>query len=179
MKSAVFLDRDGVINKPVIINGKPYPPASLEELEILPGVEAGIDLLKTNGFAIFVITNQPDVARGKVSIDKVQAINDHLKFLLSIDEVYCCFHDDIADCNCRKPKPGMLLKASEDWQLSISECYMIGDRWRDIEAGKRAGVKKSILIDYDYNEKKVSADYECRTFSEAVNYILANKPQNI
>jgi len=168
---AVFLDRDGVINKAVVIDGKPYPPNSLRELVILPGVQEGIADLKSNGFKIFVVTNQPDVARGKTPIEKVVEINQYLKTTFNIDEVYCCYHDGFENCDCRKPKPGMLLKAANDWQIDLKSSYMIGDRWRDIDAAKAAGVK-SILIDYHYDEKVSDSDFKCVNFADAVNYIL-------
>ena len=168
---AVFLDRDGVINKAVVIDNKPYPPPCLAELEILPGVKEGIILLKQNGYHIFVVTNQPDVARGKTSIEKVQEINDYLEKELLIDEVYCCYHDGIEACSCRKPKPGMIFDASAKWNIDFSRSFIIGDRWRDIEAGRQASVS-TILIDYGYDEERVEPNHACKNFSEAVFYIL-------
>ena len=168
---AVFLDRDGVINKAIIVNGQPYPPSSIEEMEILIGVKEGIDLLKKNGYLIFVVTNQPDVARGKTPIEKVEEINLFLEKEFSIDEVYCCYHDGKEDCFCRKPKPGMILEASSKWNIDLKNSFIVGDRWRDIEAGKSASIS-TILIDYNYLEKRVEPDYCCLNFSEAVTYIL-------
>jgi len=176
VSKAIFLDRDGVVNKSVVKDGKPYPPASIKDLEIIDGVKEGIEKLKKNGFKIFIVTNQPDVARGNTLPGNVQAINTFLERELSINGVYCCLHDDMDDCECRKPKPGMILEAAKTWNIDLSRSFMIGDRWRDIEAGKRAGVT-SILIDYNYDEKKVAADFECSNFSEAVYFIL-NSNQN-
>jgi D-glycero-D-manno-heptose 1,7-bisphosphate phosphatase len=173
---AVFLDRDGVINKAVVIDGRPYPPANLEELEILIGVKEGISALKSNGFKIFVVTNQPDVARGKTSKETVETINRFLKNELNIDQIYCCFHDGKENCACRKPKPGMLLDAAKDWNLDLSCSFMIGDRWRDVEAGKLANIT-TILIEYGYDEKRIEPDFACADFSSAVNYILFKKPK--
>lgn len=171
MNKAVFLDRDGVINATCVRNGKPYPPNSLEEFKILPGVREGLQTLRIAGFKLFIITNQPDVARGKTPQEKVDNIHLFIKNELPIDEVRCCFHDDIDNCSCRKPKPGMILELSEKWQINLSNSYIIGDRWRDIEAGKRAGVI-SLLIDYNYDEKRIEPDYTCSDFSSAVNNIL-------
>ena len=168
---AVYLDRDGVINKAIVIDGKPYPPSSLKELELIEGVKEGLKALKDSGYKLFVVTNQPDVARGKTALESVLQINNYIVTELGIDEVYCCFHDDEENCKCRKPKPGMILKASEKWNIDLDLSFMIGDRWRDIEAGKAAGVK-TILINYGYDEKKVSADFECSNFETAINYIL-------
>jgi len=174
---AVFLDRDGVINKAIVIDGKPYPPSTIKEVEILPGVQDGISLLKWNGYKIFVITNQPDVARGTASIQNVQSINSFLAEQLSIDKVYCCFHDENENCNCRKPKPGMINEAAEEWSINLGSSFLIGDRWRDIEAAQNANVV-SILLDYDYNEKKVTPYFKCTDFKTAVNFILNFKKQN-
>jgi D-glycero-D-manno-heptose 1,7-bisphosphate phosphatase len=171
VNKAVFLDRDGVINKAVVIEGRPYPPASLQQMELLPGVAAGILLLKQAGYLVFVATNQPDVARGKTPQAAVDEINHYLQNHLHIDEVYCCYHDGIENCDCRKPKPGMLLQAAAKYDVDLNTSFMVGDRWRDIEAGIQAGVT-TVLIDYQYDEKKVAANFTCNSFSEAVGFIL-------
>jgi len=174
---AVFLDRDGVVNQAVVIDGKPYPPATLIETIILPGVKEGITDLKANGYKIFVVTNQPDVGRGTTSLDKVNEINFYLKSQLNIDAIYCCYHDGIENCDCRKPKPGMILKAAAEWKIDLETSYMIGDRWRDIDAAKAARVT-SILIDYNYNEKISDPDFKCINFAGAVDYILKRTHKN-
>jgi len=171
---AVFLDRDGVVNKAIIINGRPYPPLTLKEMEILPGVLQGITLLKKNGYHVFIVTNQPDVARGLTNIEKVKEMNFYLEKELSIDEVFCCIHDGKEGCSCRKPKPGMILDAAMKWNIDLSKSYIVGDRWRDIEAGKAASII-TILIDYKYEEKRVEPDYVCKSFLEVVSYILKIK----
>lgn len=171
MSKAIFFDRDGVINKPVVKDGKPYPPNSLDELALLPNVKLGISKLREAAFKIFVVTNQPDVARGKTPQVEVDKIHNYLKKELSIDEIRCCFHDDGDDCNCRKPKPGMIVDLAKKWNIDLEQSYLVGDRWRDIEAGKAAGLK-TILIDYNYNEKRVVADFTCTNFIETINIIL-------
>ena len=168
---AIFLDRDGVINEPVIKDGKPYPPNNLNELALIRGVEEGLKLLKDEGFLLFIITNQPDVARGKTQKSAVDEIHTYLKVHLHIDEVFCCFHDDEDNCNCRKPKPGMIEAATEKWNIDLKQSFLVGDRWRDIEVGKSAGVK-TILIDYNYLEKKVAADFSTTNFEGVTTYIL-------
>lgn len=171
---AVFLDRDGVINKAIVINGRPYPPKSINELEILPGVEEGIKRLKQNEYKIFVVTNQPDVARGTALIQTIQEMNSFIEKKLFIDEIYCCFHDGKEKCNCRKPNPGMLIQAAEEWGIDLKNSFLIGDRWRDIEAANSVGVI-SILLDYDYDEKKVEPHFKCTEFKNAVDFILKFK----
>jgi D-glycero-D-manno-heptose 1,7-bisphosphate phosphatase len=168
---AVFLDRDGVLNRAKIILNKPYPPSTMEEMEILSGVHESIQLLKHAGFKLIVITNQPDVARGTADIELVNTMNNYILNELGIDEIKCCFHDDSENCLCRKPKPGMVYEAEKRWNIDLSISYLIGDRWRDIETAKNCNLT-SILIDYQYDEKKVNADFECTNFEEAVNFIL-------
>ena len=170
-RKAIFLDRDGVLNKAIVRNRKPYPPSTIDELEILEGVYEGIELLKDSGYKLIVITNQPDVARGLTTIEKVNEINNSIIQLLNVDEIICCFHDDSENCECRKPKPGMILEAVKKWDIDLSVSYLIGDRWRDIQTAKNIGLS-SILIKYDYDEKKINANFECNNLKEAANFIL-------
>ena len=153
MKKAVLLDRDGVINKAIIKNGLPTSPNSFDELEILPDVKESILRLKKLNFICIVVTNQPDVSRGKFSKDTVIKINNFLKKEIKLDDIFVCYHDDKDNCNCRKPKPGLLLQARKKWNVDFKKSFMIGDRWRDIQAGEKVGCK-TIYLDYKYNEKK-------------------------
>ena len=168
---AVFLDRDGVLNNAKVVLNRPYPPTNLEEMQILPGVHEGIQLLKYAGYKLIVITNQPDVARGTADIDVVNAMNNYILSELGIDEIKCCFHDDLDNCSCRKPKPGMIHEAKKKWHIDLDLSFLVGDRWRDIETAKNTSIT-TILIDNHYDEKKVNADFECSNFEEAVNFIL-------
>ena len=172
MMKAVFLDRDGVINRAVVKNGRPYPPSSLSTLEILPGVEEALELLHKAGYLLIVVTNQPDVARGKASKETVDEIHEYMMANLRLDKILSCFHDDADQCDCRKPKPGALLNTAKDYKLDLSACYMIGDRWRDIESGVSAGCK-TIFVDYGYSEKQPNnLDFRVKSLSEAKNIIL-------
>lgn len=172
MTRAVFLDRDGVINASVVRDGKPYPPASVEETQILPGVADAVKALRAAGYLLIVVTNQPDVARGTTTKEAVDAINDHLDAALSFDEFRTCYHDSADQCDCRKPKPGSLLAAAKDHQIDLASSFMVGDRWRDIEAGVRAGCK-TIFIDYGYDEKQPEApDFTVTSLFEASKIIL-------
>jgi D-glycero-D-manno-heptose 1,7-bisphosphate phosphatase len=153
-RRAVFLDRDGVINRPLIRAGKPYPPASLGEFELLPGVPSACQLLKELGFLLVVATNQPDVGRGTLAREAVEAIHEWLLQQLPVDRVMTCYHPGSAyadPCNCRKPKPGMLLEAAVALKIDLAKSFMIGDRWRDIDCGFNAGCK-TIFIDWGYQE---------------------------
>ena len=168
MKKAVFLDRDGVINKAFVKNGLPTSPNSLEELEILPGVKESILRLKKLNFICLVVTNQPDVPRGKISKSNVIKMNNFLKKEIKLDDIFVCYHDDKDNCKCRKPKPGMIIQASKKWDIDVRKSFMIGDRWRDIQAGISAGCK-TIFIDNNYNEaKRVKASYTSANLVDAV-----------
>lgn len=156
MKRAIFLDRDGVINDTVTINGNTYPPARLEDLVIYEDVLPALNQLKQLGFYLFIVTNQPDAARGKTSIAEIDRINQHIQQQLPIDKVYVCFHDNHHACTCRKPQAGMLLAAAAEYALDLRLCFMVGDRWRDIQAGHHAGCK-TILIERFYDEPFTSA----------------------
>jgi len=172
MPRAVFLDRDGVLNRAVIKDQKPYPPRGVEELEVLPGVARALTDLKQAGFLLIVVTNQPDVARGTLKRDVVEAINLSLASHLPIDEFRTCFHDNADDCDCRKPKPGALLAAAEKHGIDLPSSFMVGDRWRDIEAGYRAGCQ-TLFIDYGYDEKQPDRfDFKVSSLLEAATEIL-------
>ncbi|MBC8249766.1 MAG: HAD family hydrolase [Anaerolineales bacterium] len=170
---AVFLDRDGVINRALVREGKPYPPDTLAQLEVLPGVPEALARLKAAGYQLIVVTNQPDVARGRQTRAAVEEMHQALAAQLPIDAFQVCYHDDADRCACRKPAPGLLLAAARDWQLDLSASYLVGDRWRDVEAGRRAGCA-TILIDYGYAEPAGSPpDARVRSLPEAVDWILS------
>jgi len=171
---AVFLDRDGVINRPVVRSGKPYPPRNAAELEILPGVVEAVERLRAAGFLALVVTNQPDVARGKTSRESVEAIHRELAARVPLDGIFACFHDDADQCACRKPAPGMLVEAAARYAVDLTASYMVGDRWRDVEAGRRAGCRV-LWIDWGYDEGRpeVGPDQIVFSLAEAAEKILA------
>jgi D-glycero-D-manno-heptose 1,7-bisphosphate phosphatase len=171
-RRAVFLDRDGVLNQAVVRDGKPYPPATVDELKILPGVPAALDRLKAAGFVLVVVTNQPDVARGKTSRDVIESMNARLMQELTLDEILTCYEDG-DDCRTRKPNPGLLLDAAVKYDLALPTSFMVGDRWRDVEAGRRAGCR-TVFIDYGYREKKPDHPPDLTTdgLLAAANWIL-------
>lgn len=156
---AVFLDRDGVLNQAKVIDGKSYPPQTLEEFVILPGVKDACEKLKRAGYLLIVVTNQPDVATGVQKKEIVDAMHQKLLKFLPIDAIYTCFHISADNCECRKPKPGMLIQASADHQIDFSMSCLVGDRWRDIEAGQQVGCL-CYFIDYDYNERKPAVPFK-------------------
>ena len=150
-KPAVFLDRDGVLNRTIIRNGKPYPPADLSELVITDGARAALEQLRQEGFLLIVVTNQPDIARGKAKRADVDKINAQLAAILPLDAIELCEHDDKEQCECRKPKPGMILRGRDRLGVDLTRSFVLGDRWRDIEAGRRAGCR-TVLIGDGYGE---------------------------
>jgi D-glycero-D-manno-heptose 1,7-bisphosphate phosphatase len=167
---AVFLDRDGVLNRAIVRGGKPYPPASVDELEILPGVNSALTRLKAAGYVLVVVTNQPDIARGTTTRAAVDAIHVRLGAALPIDEFRVCPHDDRDACACRKPRPGLLVDPPT---TDVSASVMVGDRWRDIEAGRVAGCRATILVDYGYDEVIPNEpDARVASLSEAAEWIL-------
>jgi D-glycero-D-manno-heptose 1,7-bisphosphate phosphatase len=173
MRPAVFLDRDGVINRAFVRAGIPHPPASLGDLEILPDVPAALRALQELGYALIVVTNQPDVARGSASRASVDAIHERLSNELPLDAILACFHDETDECDCRKPKPGLLMRAAGDFDIDLSQSFMVGDRWRDVEAGRRAGCK-TFFIDCGYEEaESPSCDYRVQSLMEAARLIAA------
>lgn len=153
---AVFLDRDGVINRAFVRAGKPFPPRTLEEFEILPGVGEAVGLLRKAGYRLVVVTNQPDVATGAQRLELVEAIHRRIWKELGIDAIKACYHTDRDCCACRKPQPGMLLEAAAEFGLILTESFMIGDRWKDITAGKAVGCK-TLFVDYEYDEPQPDA----------------------
>lgn len=170
---AVFLDRDGVLNRAIVRAGKPYPPSGLEELEILPDVPRALAVLKECGFLLLVVTNQPDVARGLQQRRTVENMHAALQLSLPIDEFFVCYHDDRDACDCRKPKPGLLLLAAGKYGVELSASYLIGDRWRDIDAGQAAGCT-TVWIDRGYTERGPSRAPAVRVRSclEAAEWIV-------
>lgn len=153
MRRAVFLDRDGVINRAVVRDGKPYPPATLDDFGLLPGVEQAILALRKAGFLIIVVTNQPDVATGLQRREVVEAMHVKLRTAGLCDDIKVCYHTEPDCCECRKPKPGMLLDAASEWNIDLARSFMVGDRWRDVEAGRAAGCF-TFFIDYEYAERR-------------------------
>ena len=175
---AVFLDRDGVINEAKIVDGKPYPPVSIEEFIILPGVAEACRNLKNAGFLLVVATNQPDVGRGTLKQEVVEAIHAHMTRELSIDRVEVCYHPGkgASECDCRKPRPGMIQRAARELHIDTARSWMVGDRWRDIDCGHRAGCR-TILIDYGYAEPlNEQPDFRAKNLLEASAIILRPLP---
>ena len=150
-KRAVFLDRDGVLNNPIVQDGKPYAPRSLAEFEMLPGAADAVRALKDRGFLVIVVTNQPDIGNGLVAAEVVDAMHARLRVLAPVDDIRLCPHRQTDGCDCRKPKPGMLLAAARDYNINLGNSFMVGDRVVDVLAGEAAGCFTG-FIDRCYKE---------------------------
>lgn len=173
VRPAVFLDRDGVINKSVVQRGIPHPPATLDEFELSEGVTEAVERIRQAGYAVVVVTNQPDVARGDQEQAVVEAMHDVVRHALAPDAIMVCYHDDADGCQCRKPAPGLLHQAARDLGLNLTGSFMVGDRWRDIEAGRRAGCR-TVYVDRGYAERRPDEpDAVVTDLHEAVTWILA------
>jgi D-glycero-D-manno-heptose 1,7-bisphosphate phosphatase len=172
MTRAVFLDRDGVLNKADVRNGKPYSPDTIDEMIIVADAAQALERLHRHGFRLIVATNQPDIARGRLTRAQVDAMNSYLRSKLPLDGIEMCTHDDADQCDCRKPKPGLLLHAAEREGIDLSQSFMVGDRYRDIEAGHSAGCR-TILVGDGYGERfKAQPDATVSTLTEAADWIL-------
>lgn len=172
---AVFLDRDGVINRAIVRDGKPYPPMTTDELELMPGAPEALARLNSAGFRLIVVTNQPDVARGLQTRETVETLHNVLRSQLPIDDFRVCYHDDADGCTCRKPLPGLLFAAATEHGLALPACFLVGDRWRDVEAGQRAGCI-SVFIDYGYEERTPQGVFaRVASLPEAVAWILSQE----
>lgn len=175
MKRAVFLDRDGVINPSVVRDGKPYPPQTLEEFQILPGVKEACARLKAAGYYLFVATNQPDVGRATQTREVVEAMHAVMRKLLPLDGVEVCYHSGREPCPCRKPAPGMLVSAAARFGIDLHLSFMVGDRWRDIDCGAAAGCH-TVFIDRGYQEAlRAIPEFKAVDLSGAADWILLRK----
>ncbi len=172
MKRAIFLDRDGVLNRIVDRGGAPGSPRTLAEFELIDGVPDACARLKAAGFVLACVTNQPELARNQLSPDDLTAIHQALREELPLDDLRFCPHDDADQCECRKPKPGMLQDLAAALDLDLTKSIMVGDRAKDIDAGRAAGTK-TILVRNGYeNEASIKADYICNDLGSAAEWIL-------
>ena len=174
LRPAVFLDRDGVLNRTTVRDGTPYPPQTAAEVEVLPGVANALKQLADQGLPLIVVTNQPDVARGTQTREVVEQINAVLaQQLPGLTAFYVCYHDNADGCDCRKPKPGLLKRAAAEHGIDPSASFMVGDRWSDVVAGAAAGCK-TFLFDVPYARRdRCTPDHVVADLAEAAERILS------
>ena len=171
-RRAVFLDRDGVLNRSDVVGGKPFAPRTLDGFALLPGVVEAVTLLKDAGFVLVVVTNQPDVGNGIVEQNIIEEMHKVMLQSLPLDRVLACYHTQQDNCTCRKPATGMIDQAVEEFDIDPASSFMVGDRWKDIAAGKAAGCT-TVLIDYGYSEPMMAEpDYVVSSTLEAARCIL-------
>lgn len=159
---AVFLDRDGVINRSEVRRGKPFAPCRLEDFRLLPGVANAVQALKRAGFLVIVVTNQPDIGHGWTEQAVVEAMHDKLRRAMPIDGVMMCPHCQDEGCDCRKPKPGLLLRAAKQWNINLKKSFMVGDRWSDIVAGQAAECY-TVFVNRGYEKTRLATPDNCAT----------------
>jgi D-glycero-D-manno-heptose 1,7-bisphosphate phosphatase len=172
MRRAVFLDRDGVLNRVILQNGRPSAPTRLEEFEIEPEARAVLPALRAAGFLLIVVTNQPDVGRGRVPREVVETMHRWLHAALPLDDIKVCWEADGPANTTYKPKPGLLLEAAREHGIDLVRSFMVGDRWRDVGAGRAAGCF-TVFIDRRYAEPPADApDAVCADLAGAAAIIL-------
>lgn len=176
-KKALFLDRDGVINQLIIRNGKAQAPYTPEEFSLYPGVEEAFLRLKETDYLKIIVTNQPDVSRGWVKVESVEAINKRIKEILPIDDIKICYHTNADLCLCRKPMPGMLIEAAKEWEIDLKKSYMIGDRYGDIAAGVAAGCITVLVGPGDEQGNYPSPDFRVESLLEGVKLIISSSEE--
>ena len=167
----IFLDRAGVLIRAIVREKRPYAVSKMEEVQILDGVPEACATLSSLGYLLVLTTNQPDVARGKITRSFVDAVNIELSRRLNLDDVEVCDHDDGDHCICRKPKPGLMVRSAEKLSIDLASSIVVGDRWRDVEAGMNAGCK-TVFVDYGYDEiLKARPDHVAPSLYGAVDWI--------
>jgi D-glycero-D-manno-heptose 1,7-bisphosphate phosphatase len=172
---AVFLDRDGVINANIERAGRAVAPTELDQFEFLPGVAGAVVRLKAAGFLVVVITNQPDVATGLTPRATVDEMHRRIRASMPVDDIKVCFHVDRDNCTCRKPKPGLIREAEAEYGVDLSASYVVGDRWRDVEAGQGAGCHTILVGQPDQQERPCRPDKAVPSLPDAVEYILSQQ----
>jgi D-glycero-D-manno-heptose 1,7-bisphosphate phosphatase len=171
-RPAVFLDRDGVLNRAFVQGATPVPPRRREDFELLPGVVETCRAFAEAGLALVVVTNQPDLVRGSLDPAELEAMHETLRAALPLDDVVVCPHDSSEGCWCRKPRPGMILDAARRLGLDLDHSVGVGDRWRDVEAAHRAGIH-AVHIDWGHGEAlRDSPDARFGSLLEARDHVL-------
>ena len=169
MRKAIFLDRDGVINKLVVRNGGEYSPREIEYFHIFPEVSNAINLIKSKGYLCIVVSNQPDIYRGLMKKSELEKMTNMLYDKLNLDDVFYCIHDDPDPNGCRKPDPGLILKAKKKWNINLDHSIMVGDTLRDLEAAKNAGIR-FFLIKREYN-KNIESKNKIKFLEDLLDYL--------
>lgn len=169
-RRAVFLDRDGVLTEAIVRDNRAYAPVTLSEFRLVVDAAEQVARLRAAGLVCIVFTNQPEVARGTLAKNVLEDMHRRLRTEVSVDDVFVCEHDSTEGCDCHKPRTGMIYEAAARWGISVAASFVVGDRWRDIEAGRAAGCY-TVLIQRSYSQCS-SADVSVSGLKEAVDVIL-------
>lgn len=172
MRPGVLLDRDGVLNRVVVREGRGVSPRCFAEFELLPGVGAAVESLREAGLPVVVITNQPDIARGLLERAELERMHEHLRAHVPLDRIYTCIHDDAERCGCRKPRPGLLLRAAAEFHLDLEHTWMVGDSWKDVEAARAAGCRMIFITGAHADAGTSAPERVATSLPEAVKNIL-------
>jgi len=151
-QKAIFFDRDGVLNELVSRDGSFFSPQTFRDFHIVADAKYVVNHVKNKGFLTIVISNQPDISRGKLKQSELDKMSTMLNDKLNIDDIFYCTHDDSNDTGCRKPAPGLFFTAQKKHNINFNESFMIGDTWKDVKAAKNAGIATTILLDTEYNQ---------------------------
>ncbi len=175
VRKAVFLDRDGVINRSLIVNGKPKAPINYKDFIFLPNSKKSINLLIKNNYLVFVVTNQPDIGNKKILISEINLMHDKIMQQTKIEKIFMCPHSQKKNCDCRKPKIKFLLFAKKNYNLDLSKSFVVGDRFTDIQMGINSGCR-TIFINRSYKEEyPKNRDYEVKNILQAAQIIISKK----
>jgi D-glycero-D-manno-heptose 1,7-bisphosphate phosphatase len=169
-RRAVFLDRDGVLTEPIVRGGVAYAPTRVEDFVLVADAGEQVQRLRDAGFLCIVFTNQPERQKNLLSQADLDEMHRQMCAIVPLDDVYVCPHDGTTACRCRKPATGMIDDAAERWGIDVPSSYVIGDRWRDVDAGRAAGCY-SILIERSYSVD-ARGDIHVTTLGEAVDEVL-------
>ena len=172
MKKAIFLDRDGVLSKTSLVNGKSFAPRNLRDFKLYSDSTQSVKKLKSIGFMVFVVTNQPDVGKKLISRSTLEQMHNKLKKKTHVDGIYVCVHRQDENCYCRKPNPGMILDAAKKHHIDWKKSFVVGDRASDIEAGQKANCRTIFLKKKYYENAPTKQEATFLNLREATNYIL-------
>lgn len=170
-RRAVFLDRDGVLVETLVRDNRAFAPVSLDEFRLAKDAGLHVGRLAEAGLLPIVVTNQPEVARGLIVPGVLDEMNERLRKAVPVEDIFVCVHDSKDGCECRKPKPGMLLAAAEKWDIDLKRSFVVGDRWSDVEAGRAVGCY-TILIERSYSGQ-ARPDERVSDLASAVDLVLA------
>ena len=174
INKAVFFDRDGVLNRAIIKDKKPYAPRNFSKFVLYKSTPEFIKILCNKGYKIFLVTNQPDIGNGFTDLSELNKMHDYLCSLIKFDEIFVCLHSQSQKCICRKPSPFFVLEAKKKYNLNLKNSYFIGDRYSDYQTANKAGCN-FLFIDRFYRETPIfSYKKSYKHVNECIKHILGS-----